>query len=137
MAMTLTANGGPTGYKAGLVPGRWMPRQSVAGVPVDGVSNMVWKAVCVDLANSAYETGGIPFALTDIGMKSIHDLYVYAGKDPFNQADVHDTMPLSITYKLGGTPQAPTLMLYDAVGEEAAATTFAGDAVWLLVGGTA
>lgn len=136
MAMTLTANGGPTGNKAGIVPGRAMPRQSLAGVPVAGVSNLWWKSVCVDLENSAYETGGIPFELDDIGMKSIHDMYVYAGKDPYNQGDAHDDYKLGLTFKLGGTPQAPTLMIYDETAEEAATTTHAGDVVWLLVGGT-
>jgi len=98
---------------------------------------MVWKAVCVDLENTAYVTGGVPFVMTDIGMKSIHDMYVYGSVDPFNQADVRATAPDGVNFWLDKTdPTAPKLVYRDSGGEVTATTTYAGDAIWLLVGGT-
>lgn len=132
MPLTLAAtdvNGNP-----GESEGKFTDRMSLGGRQIEGISNMCWKMICVDLAATAYEAGGVLIDPAITGLYDVRDMHVMAGPDPYAVATV--APPDGVTFLLNATdPRAPRLTMRDAGGEVGAGTTYAGRQVWLLLGG--
>ena len=70
--------------------------------------------------SNTYATGGDTIPLASVGLANIYEMLV----DPVGQTDAQQ----GLSYKLGGTPSAPTLMAFksDATGAGAGSQVAAG-----------
>ncbi len=130
MPLTLTT---PAGTQT-RVPGRWTEYHSLGGDPLHGYAGLATVQIQVDLAATAYETGGIPLSKEVTGLQRVVNMWVLAGVDPF-AGPLTPTNGLTFTLN-SDNPENPLLVINDAGGELAnGATQAAGSTVWLLLGG--
>jgi hypothetical protein len=134
--MALTLKAADVSGNPGTVIGRAMDRIGIGGRPITGVQKLHWGSYLIDLENTAYVTGGVPVPVGTCGFTRIFDMLVLAGKDPYGATDVaHVTTGLTFTLD-SSDPTAPLLVIEDAAGEVAnASTQAAGSAVWVVFGG--
>jgi hypothetical protein len=120
----------------GTVIGRAADRIGIGGRPIAGVQKLHWGSYLIDLAATAYVTGGVPIPTAVCGFTRIYDMIILGGKDPYGSADVINQVK-GITFSLVSTnPEVPLLKMDLLAAEVAnAATQAAGSAVWVAFGG--
>lgn len=89
------------------------------------------QAVCIDLANSAYVTGGWPLEPRISGLRHVSNVFQFSGRDPYGKAITNTGLQLALVYT---DASRPLLQLRDTGGEVGNGTTRAG-AIWVLFTG--
>jgi len=117
-----------------LVHGSWSDYHTLGGAANADYARLVVKLINVDLAATAYVTGGIPIDKETTGLQRVVNLWTPGGPNPFHTGD---TLPPALSFRLDANdPENPLLVIHNGAGELANASTQpANTTVWLMLGG--